>query len=87
MSRTKQFQGMEDDVPEVVQQAADKYKKSLEAKNKAASKANTAKEKCIELMIEHDIDKLKILDGAKVIEFATTPRLKNRKPEELSEEE
>ena len=59
--------GWGDAIPEAVEAAAEKYVKALRAKNKAAERVNTDKESLIETMRQHDIKRLRIDEGAKVL--------------------
>jgi hypothetical protein len=53
-----------DNLPEDLADAVDEYLKAMRTKNKAAEKTRITKERCIELMQEHDIKKVRIDDGA-----------------------
>lgn len=68
-----------DDIPEEVAEAVDEYLKSMRAKNKLAEKERLTRDKCIEVMKEHGIKKLRIDDGKQWLECEDTNRQKTRK--------
>ena len=49
------------DVPEAIQEVADKYNKALLSKNRAVAKFNGVKEELIEQMVEHGIERIRVL--------------------------
>ena len=77
-----QFPGMEEEVPEEVQDAVDVYDKALVAKSKASGKFNTAKQNAIDMMREHGVTRVRIRNGSKIMELTNTEKLILRKPEE-----
>lgn len=66
-------------IPEVVAEAADSYLRAMRQKNKFAEQTRVSKEKCIELMKEHGITKMRIDDGKQWLEVEPTDKLKTRK--------
>ena len=68
-----------DEIPEPVSEAVDEYLKNMRAKNKLAEKERLSREKCIEVMKEHDIKKLRIDDGKQWLECEDTNKLTTRK--------
>lgn len=68
-----------DDIPEVVSEAADSYLRAMRLKNKATETTRNAREKCIELMRENGIQKMRIDDGKQWLEVEDEFKLKTRK--------
>ena len=69
----------QDQVPEVVQEAVDSYLRAMRQKNKFQEQTRNAKEKCIELMKENGIKRLRIDDGKNWLECEDSAKLKTRK--------
>lgn len=69
----------QDQVPEVVQEAADSYLRAMRQKNKFQEQARNAKEKAIELMKENGITRLRIDDGKQWLEVEEKDNLRTRK--------
>jgi hypothetical protein len=72
----------QDDVPEVVQEAADDYDKAHTAKGKAQGKLNTAKDVLIEKMRANNVPKVRIRNGEKSLVVLATDQIKYEKPAE-----
>lgn len=71
-----------DQLPEAVQDAADKYKKALRAKNKAAGNFNSARDLLIEKALENGITRVKVDDGdgnQKWLRITSEPKIKVEK--------
>lgn len=68
-----------DEVPEVVSEAADSYLRAMRQKNKFTETARNAREKCIEVMKENGIQKMRIDDGKQWLEIEDDAKLKTRK--------
>lgn len=68
-----------EEIPDVVAEAADTYLRAMRQKNKFAEQTRVAKEKCIELMKEHGIDKMRIDNGKQWLEVEDKMNLKTRK--------
>lgn len=69
----------EDQIPEVVQEAADSYLRAMRQKNKFTEQARNAKDKAIELMKEHKIPRMRIDDGKQWLEVEDEAKLKTKK--------
>ena len=78
---TGQFPGMEDNVPEVVQNAVDARDKAMQAKNKATAKFNSADADALALMIEHDVKRVRFRNGTKALVMTDTHKLTIQKLE------
>lgn len=65
----------EEQIPEPVQDAVDRYTKSIRAKNKAGEKVRNDRELCIDAMREHDIKMAYIDEGAKVLRLEDSCKL------------
>ena len=72
----------QDDVPEVVQSAADEYDKAHTAKNKSQGKLNTAKEVLIEKMLAHECKRVRIRNGEKILKLSEMDKITYEKPAE-----
>ena len=68
-----------DNVPEKLADAVDDYLKAMRTKNKAAEKTRTSKERCIDIMIELNIKKVRIDDGAQWLHCTDKHGLKTQK--------
>jgi hypothetical protein len=68
-----------DQIPEVVQEAADSYLRAMRQKNKFTEQTRNAREKCIELMKEHKIPRMRIDDGKQWLECEDVAKLQTRK--------
>jgi len=79
----KQFEGMEETVPDEVKQAAEEYDAAHKAKAKAAKQFNNAKTKLLEAMEEHCVERVKIPNGEKFLEHEVTDKINYKKPEDL----
>jgi len=71
-------------VPKSVTDAAEEYMKLLRAKNRANEKMKQAKEKCIEEMTEHEIERVYIDDLAKWLVCVDSQILKTEAAERPS---
>jgi len=69
----------QDQIPEPVAEAVDDYLKKMRGKNKIAEQERAARDRCIELMKEHGIQKLRIDEGKQWLEVKDEPKLKTRK--------
>lgn len=69
----------QDEIPEAVAEAVDDYLKKMRSKNKLAEQERAARDKCIEVMKEHNIKRLRIDDGKQWLECEDTNRLKTKK--------
>lgn len=69
----------EDQIPEVVQDAVDTYLRAMRQKNKFSEQTRNAKDKCIEVMKENGIKKLRIDEGKQWLEVEDEPKLRTRK--------
>lgn len=69
----------EDQIPEVVQEAADSYLRAMRQKNKFTEQARAAKEKAIELMKQNNIPRMRIDDGKQWLEVEAKDNLRTRK--------
>jgi hypothetical protein len=70
----------QDDVPEVVQEAADDYDKAHSAKTKAQGKLNTAKDTLVSKMRENEVDRVRIRNGEKLLVIGSTDKINYKKP-------
>ena len=68
-----------DEIPEPVAEAVDEYLKNMRASGKLTEKVRVTREKCIEIMKEHGIKKLRIDDGKQWLECEDTNKLVTRK--------
>lgn len=75
----------EEQIPEPVAAAVDDYVKAMRSKNKATEKVRSAKEVCIERMVEHDITAVRIDEGEKILKLETKHSLKTAKPKKPEE--
>jgi len=73
-----------EEVPDAVQDAADAYDKAHTAKSKADGKLNTAKERVIEQMKDHNCPRVRVRNGAKILVLASTDKVKYEKPADSS---
>lgn len=69
----------QDHIPDDVSAAVADYLKDMRGKNKLAEKERASRDKCIELMKKHGIDKLRIDEGKQWLEVKDEPKLKTRK--------
>ena len=76
-----------DEVPDPLQQAADEYDSLYQKAANATSKSNAAREKCIDLMKKHNINRVRIRNGKKHLTLSTADRLKIEKPKEPTSHE
>lgn len=77
--------GFEDDPPpEEVQEAADEYVAALTKANKARGNLNTAKDNVIDLMKLNKISRLKVQNGAKILELSVNEKVLLKKVKEPS---
>lgn len=68
-----------DEIPDVVAEAADSYLRAMRQKNKFTEQTRTAREKCIDLMRENGIQKMRIDNGKQWLEVEDKHNLKTRK--------
>ena len=87
MSDQGVFEGMDDGVPEEVQDAADRYYKAQQAATRARSKKNAAQDLLIELAKEHDVTKVRVANGEKVIDITTADKIAIKKASKLRPDE
>ena len=73
------FDDMEEEVPEEVATEVDAYITALRSKNKAQEKLAAAKERTINVMVEHKITKVRIDEGAKWLVCEENHKLKTEK--------
>ena len=66
-------------IPEVVQEAADSFLRAMRQKNKFTEQTRNAREKCIELMKQNGIARMRIDDGKQWLEVEDAAKLKTRK--------
>jgi uncharacterized membrane protein len=69
----------QEEYPEVVTEAADSYLRAMRQKNKITETARNAREKCVELMRENGITKMRIDEGKQWLELEDDYKLKTRK--------
>jgi cell division protein ZapA (FtsZ GTPase activity inhibitor) len=69
----------EDRPPEVVAEAVDGYLRAMRQKNKFTEQTRVAKERALELMKEHGIEKLRIDEGKQWLEVEHKDNLRTRK--------
>ena len=69
----------EQDIPDVVSEAADSYLRAMRQRNKYAEVTRSAHEKCIELMRENGIERMRIDDGKQWLSVEDEFKLKTRK--------
>jgi hypothetical protein len=66
-------------IPDVVQEAADSYLRAMRQKNKFTEQTRNAREKCIELMKANNIPRMRIDDGKQWLECEDVAKLQTRK--------
>ena len=69
----------EDKPPEVVAEAVDTYLRAMRQKNKFTEQTRNAKDRALELMKEHGIEKLRIDEGKQWLEVEHKDNLRTRK--------
>lgn len=74
--------GIEEEVPEEVQSAANDYAGALAGKAKAMGKFNTTRDNLIAAMEEHECPKVRVTykQSEKIVELQSLKKLKLRKP-------
>ena len=66
-------------LPKEVQEAVDKYIEAMRECNEARGRKNAAQEACIELMVDHEIERVPIDDGGKYLVCEQVMKLKTEK--------
>ena len=69
-----------DQIPEEVQTAADAYDEAHQAQQEAKAATNSAREKVIETMKEHDCQRVPIRNGEKILTLGVTDKVTIEKP-------
>lgn len=80
MAKQRWIDGMEDEVPQEVQDAADDYDKAHRAHAKTKAKLNTAQEYVLQTMADHKVERVKIRNGDKVLVYSEDAKVKIEKP-------
>lgn len=75
----------DDNIPDAVKQAADAYDAAYTKKAKALGVMNSAKEKVIDLMKEHNVKSVPIRSGAKRLVLEDGYSVKITKPQSQNE--
>ena len=76
-------------VPKPIQDAADKYNKAMLAKNRATAKFNGARDELIDQMVEHRIERVRVLaegGGDRILRLDKKHLLKVETPKKPTED-
>lgn len=74
-------------LPKEVQDAVDDYVECMREANEARGRKNAARDKCIEMMEAHEIERVPIDDGGKFLVCENVQKLKTEKIKHPKEDE
>jgi len=74
-------------LPKEVQDAVDEYVECMRETNEARGRKNAARDKCIEMMEAHEIERVPIDDGGKFLVCESVQKLKTEKIKHPKEDE
>lgn len=76
-----------DDVPQAVQEAADLYEEALLACNRMREARDAKKDSLIFQMKKHDVERVRIRNGEKIITLTDEPKVKVGKAKKKKDED
>lgn len=74
-------------LPKEVQDAVDEYVEAMRESNEASGRKTAARDKCIEMMEAHEIERVEIDDGGKFLVCERVQKLKTEKIKHPKEDE